>query len=211
MQSEMITVSIVEDEGPTREAYAQIIGGTPGFRCLGDYATAEAALREIPRQPPDVVLVDLGLPNLSGAECLRELKALLPGAKFIALTKFEDAARIFEALKAGAHGYVLKKTPPVELLAAIVDVRNGGAPMSSEVAARVVSYFHAQGKDAQELPTLTAREREVLDHLAKGLRYREIAEKLSISLSTVRVHLSHTYEKLHVRSRTEAVVKYLRK
>ncbi len=205
----MITVSIIEDERSTREAYVQIIGGTPGFRCLGGYATAEAALQEIPRQPPAVVLVDLGLPKLSGAECLRKLKARLPDTRFVALTKFEDAARIFEALKAGAHGYVLKKTPPAELLAAIVDVRNGGAPMSSEVAARVVAYFHAQGKDSQELPTLTAREREILELLARGLRYREIADKLSISFSTVRAHLSHTYEKLHVRSRTEAVVKYL--
>lgn len=205
----MITVSIVEDERPTREAYAQIIGGTPGFRCLGAYSSAEVALKEIPRQPPEVVLVDLCLPKLSGAECVRRLKAVLPNTRFIALTKFEDAARILEALKAGAHGYVLKRTPPAELLNAIVDVRDGGAPMSSEVAARVVAYFHAQGANAAELPTLTAREREILDLSAKGLRYREIADRLSISLSTVRVHLSHTYEKLHVRSRTEAVVKYL--
>ena len=207
----MITVSIIEDERPTREAYVQIIGGTPGFRCLGAYGSAEVALREIPREPPEVVLVDLCLPKLSGAECVCKLKVILPKTKFVALTKFEDAARIFEALKAGAHGYVLKKTPPAELLAAIVDVRNGGAPMSSEVAARVVAYFHAQGANAAGLPTLTARELEILNLLARGLRYREIADQLSISLSTVRVHLSHTYEKLHVRSRTEAVVKYLGK
>ena len=207
----MITVSIIEDERPTREAYTQIIGGTPGYRCVGAYPSAETALIAIPRQPPDVVLVDLGLPKISGAECVRQLKDILPDTKFIALTKFEDAAKIFEALKAGADGYVLKKTPPAELLAAIVNVRNGGAPMSSEVAACVVAYFHAQGLGSEELPALTARESEVLKLLAKGLRYREIANTLSISLSTVRVHLSHTYEKLHVRSRTEAVVKYLKK
>lgn len=205
----MITVSIVEDERLTREALAQIIGGTDGFRCLGAHATAEIALKKIPRERPQVTLVDLGLPELSGVECVRQLRALVPDTKLIVLTKYEDATRIFEALQAGANGYVLKKTPPARLLEAIADVHSGGAPMSSEVAARVVAYFHTRGQTASLLTSLTAREQEILELLAKGLQYKEIAQALSISTATVRVHLRHTYEKLHVRSRTEAVVKLL--
>jgi DNA-binding NarL/FixJ family response regulator len=209
--SSRITVSLVEDERATREALALLIDGTPGFRCAGAHATAEAALERIPGERPDVALVDLGLPGLSGSACLQRLKELLPTTRLLALTKHEDAGRVFEALKAGAHGYVLKKTPPAKLLEAIADIHAGGAPMSSEVAAQVVKYFHAPGGPAARITSLTRREREVLDLLSRGLRYREIEVQLKMSHATLRAHLSHVYEKLHVRNRTEAAVKYLQR
>ncbi len=206
-----ITVSLVEDERGTREALAALIDGTPGFRCLGVHANAEAALEKLPQENPRVVLVDLALPGMSGTECVHRLKALLPEARVLVLTKYEDPARIFEALKAGAHGYVLKKTPPARLIEAIADVHSGGAPLSSEVSAQVVSYFHAPASPAAELTALTRREREVLELLARGLRYREIEEQLHMSHATLRTHLSHIYEKLHAHNRTEATVKFLRR
>lgn len=206
-----ITVSLVEDERTTREALAALIDGTPGYRCLGAHATAEAALEKLPQERPQVVLVDLALPAMSGAECVRHVKSLLPQARVLVLTKYEDPIRIFEALKAGAHGYVLKKTPPARLLEAIADIHAGGAPLSSEVSAQVVNYFHAPVGPAAELTTLTRREREVLELLARGLRYCEIEERLHMSHATLRSHLSHIYEKLHAHNRTEAAVKFLRR
>jgi DNA-binding NarL/FixJ family response regulator len=206
-----ITVSLVEDERATREALVALIDGTPGFRCLGAHATAEAGLAKLPQERPQVVLVELALPVMSGTECVHRLRSLLPQARILVLTKYEDPVHIFEALKAGAHGYVLKKIPPARLLEAIADVQAGGAPLSSEVSAQVVNYFHAPASPTAELTALTRREREVLELLARGLPYREIEEQLHLSHATLRTHLSHIYEKLHAHNRTEATVKFLQR
>lgn len=206
----MISVALVEDERLTRESLAALINRSPDIHCVAAFASAEKAIPAIAQSPPDVALIDLGLPGLSGIECVRQLRSVAPNIKLVVLTKFEDAALIVEALKAGAHGYVLKRSDPAQILEAIAHVHHGGAPMSSEVAACVVQFFHEQGRGGSDLHSLTSRESDVLNHLAHGLTNKEISSQLDITPHTVNGHLKNIYEKLHVHSRAEAVSKYLK-
>lgn len=208
-ETHVITVAIVEDIPEIRNGLAALIGGSEGFQCTGVYADAEEALVKIPEELPDVVLMDINLPGMSGIECIQKLKAIAPSLQIMMLTVFEDEDRIFKSILAGASGYLLKKTPPVKLLEAIQDLHNGGSPMSTGIARKVVHAFQVMGTSSTETENLSKREHEILSYLAKGYRYKEIADTLSISIETVRTHLRNIYEKLHVRSRTEAVLKYL--
>lgn len=204
-----ITVSIVEDDGRVRESLAGLITRADGFQCLSHYGTAEDALEDIPGKKPEVVLMDINLPGMSGIECVKKLKALLPEVQVVMLTVYENTEQIFQALSFGAAGYLLKQTPPDELLEAVREVHRGGSPMTSHIARKVVQSFQkSQTNKATE--NLSPREQEVLDYLAKGYLYKEIADTLHISFETVHTYIRRIYEKLHVRSRTEAVAKYLR-
>jgi DNA-binding NarL/FixJ family response regulator len=204
-----VSVSIVEDDAGVRASLARLIDGSPGFRCLSQHPSAENALQEIPRVNPEVVLMDINLPGLSGVECVRRLKPLLPRVQIIMLTVYQSTEHIFNALTAGATGYLLKQTPPAELLAAIRDVYAGGSPMSSHIARKIVQSFQKVAVAARPDENLSPREAEVLELLAKGFLYKEIAEKTGLTYATVHTHIRHIYEKLHVRSRTEAVAKHL--
>ena len=205
----MITVAIVDDEKELCASIAAFVNGSPGFHCVSTYHSAEAALERLPMEKPDVVLMDIHLPNMSGVECTRRLKELCPSVQILMLTVYEDNERVFGALKAGASGYLLKRADPAEILHAIQDVKQGGAPMSSQIARRVVQSFRDTTGAAAKTENLSQREEEILQHLSKGYSTKEIADRLSVSVNTVRTHLQHIYEKLHVRSRTEAVVKFL--
>jgi len=204
-----ITVSIIEDDAGTRQALIELLSGEPKLRVLGGYASGEEALAGIGAEPPDVVLVDINLPGMSGVECAAALKVRRPAIQVLMLTTYEQADLIFESLRAGASGYLLKKRVPEELVAAVEQVHEGGAPMSMQIARKVVDFFQQPRRATAELETLTPREEEILGLLAKGCFDKEIADRLGISVSTVRAHLRHIYEKLHVQSRTEAVVKFL--
>lgn len=205
-----IAVSIVEDDAGVRSSLVKLINSSPGYRCVSQHASAENALSEIPKLKPDVTLMDINLPGLNGVECVRKLKPLLPGTQVIMLTVYQNTENIFKALAAGATGYLLKQTPPAELLAAIRDVNAGGSPMSSHIARKIVQSFQQPVPAAAEVAAgLSPREVEVLGLLAKGFLYKEIAEQMKISYATVHTHIRHVYEKLHVRSRTEAVAKHL--
>ena len=205
-----IAVSIVEDNSQIRSSLAKLIDSSPGYRCVSKHGSAEEALEEIPELRPQVVLMDINLPGLNGVECTRQLKPQLPGTQIIMLTVYQNTEHIFNALAAGATGYMLKQTPPTELLAAIKDVHAGGSPMSSHIARKLVQSFQPlpTTKD-EETASLSPRESEVLVLLAKGFLYKEIAEQMKVSYATVHTHIRHIYEKLHVRSRTEAVAKHL--
>lgn len=204
-----IRVSIVEDNARLRSSLSKLIELTDGFECVSQHATGEAALAELPRHKPHVVLMDINLPGINGVECVRQLKPQLPGTQVMMLTVYENTDLIFQALTAGATGYLLKQTPPAELLEAVREVQSGGSPMTSHIARKVVASFQQAGQSAKEFENLTPREKEVLDHLAKGFLYKEIAEAMTISYDTVHTHIRKIYEKLHVRSRTEAVAKHL--
>jgi len=204
-----ISVSIVEDDAGVRASLARLIDGAPGFRCLSQHPTAESALQEMPNASPEVVLMDINLPGLSGVECVKRLKPLLPGTQVIMLTVYQNTEHIFKALAAGATGYLLKQTPPAELLDAIRDVRNGGSPMNSHIARKIVQSFQQPLPAAPEANHLSPREAEVLALLAKGFLYKEIADQTGLTYATVHTHIRHIYEKLHVRSRTEAVAMHL--
>lgn len=204
-----ISVSIIEDDAGVRTTLARLIDSSPGFRCVSQHPSAESALREIPKTYPEVVLMDINLPGLSGVECVRRLKPLLPQTQIIMLTVYQKAEHIFDALTAGATGYLLKQTPTDELLEAIRDVHGGGSPMNSSIARKIVQSFQKPVPVAIEAADLSPRESEILDLLAKGFLYKEIAEKIGITFATVHTHIRHIYEKLHVRSRTEAVAKHL--
>ena len=206
-----ITVSIVEDSEQVRGTLARLIDRAEGFRCPSHYANAEAALEGLPRDRPDVVLMDINLPGINGVECVRRLKELLPDTQVVMLTVYEDTENIFNALAAGASGYLLKRTTSAELLAAIRDVRQGGSPMTTHIARKVVQSFQKSGASAQPTENLSPREKEVLDCLSQGFLYKEIADKLSISYETVHTYIRRIYEKLQVRTRTEAVAKFLRR
>lgn len=203
-----IKVSIVEDDRETRESLCELVNGAAGLSCLGTYPTGESALREVAANVPDVALVDINLPGMNGIECVSKLKAQLPSLQILMLTTYEDSDLIFNSLRAGAKGYLLKNMPPEELVQAVTQVHAGGAPMSMQIARKVVNYFHEAQKLASEVEQLTAREKEILALLSKGALYKEIADNLSISMSTVRTHIQHIYEKLHVQSRAEAARKY---
>jgi len=208
-----VTASLVEDDDMVRESLAVLIGGATGFACVGAYSSAEEALREIPRKQSDVILMDIHLPKMSGIECVRTLKKELPATQIIMLTMYEDDELVFDSLRAGASGYLLKRTPHAQILAAIQDIHAGGSPMTSSIARKVVQLMRKPHREVapvrSDVPHLSPRETEVLTHLAKGYRYKEIAEALGINVETVRTHLRRIYEKLHVGSRTEAVVKFL--
>lgn len=209
MPEKPITVCVVEDDCGTREKLAALIECAPTLRCLGTYGSGEEAVRGIPDQSPDAVLMDVNLPGMSGIECVAKLKARLPAAQILMLTAYEDSKLIFDSLRAGASGYLLKNAPPAELVQAIEQVSAGGSPMSMHIARKVVNYFQQLQRGPPELDLLSKREQEILGLLAKGYLYKEIADQLGITPGTVRVHLHTVYEKLHVSSRTEAVVKYL--
>ena len=202
-----IKVSIVEDDARFRESLSVLIDAGES-RCIGTYPNAETALKQMPRNWPDVVLMDINLPEMSGIECVARLKEMKPTLHVIMLTVYMDSEQVFDSLKAGATGYLLKKTAPAKILEAITEVNSGGAPMSSAIARRVVQHFQT-GKSNDETKNLTNREQEILCLLAKGRQDKEIAEILSLSVFTVRSYIKNIYEKLHVRSRTEAVVKFL--
>jgi DNA-binding NarL/FixJ family response regulator len=204
-----IQVALVEDDPEIRANLAHRVGRSPGFRLLRSYSDAESALADLPRHPPDVVLMDINLPGIDGVECVRQLKVKMPAVQFIMLTIYEDGNRLFKSLMAGASGYLLKRTPPDKLLAAIQEAHEGGAPMTPEVARRVVQHFQEIPPPASELQRLTPREKDVLEQLAKGFLYKEIEDNLGISTGTLRSYIANVYEKLHVHSRTEAVVKFL--
>ena len=204
-----ISVSIVEDDPPVRASLARLIDSSSGCRCVSRHGSAEKALQEIPGIKPDVVLMDINLPGINGVECVRRLKPLLPATQIIMLTVYQNTENIFDALTAGATGYLLKQTPPDELLAAIQEVHAGGSPMSSHIARKIVLSFQRTPPLSPEAQSLTPREGEVLDLLAKGFLYKEIAGKTKTTYATVHTHIRHIYEKLHVRSRTEAVARHL--
>ena len=202
----MITISIIEDQRDMRESLVACLNNAPGLRCVGAHATGEDALRSIPQENPNVVLMDINLPTMSGIQCVAKLKERLPKLQVLMLTTYDDGDTIFDSLRAGANGYLLKNMPQEELLQAVQQVHIGGAPMSLQVARKVINHFH-RSKPASELEQLTDRELEILRLLAKGYMYKEIADHLAISMSTVRTHVCGVYEKLHVHSRTEAAMK----
>ena len=208
-------ISIVEDNDKLRATLAKVIDRAEGFHCVSHYASAEAALVNLPVVKPDVVLMDINLPGINGVECVRKLKVLLPKTQVMMLTVYEDTDNIFAALAAGASGYMLKRTPAKELLEAIHEMLRGGSPMTTHIARKVVLSFQlsaaASAKTASELSELSDREQQVLDLLAQGLIYKEIAEKLGISYETVHTYIRRIYEKLQVRTRTEAVAKFLQR
>jgi RNA polymerase sigma factor (sigma-70 family) len=205
-----ISVAIVEDDVPAREILAGWIRGAEGFRCAGEFDDAETALAKLPLEKPSVVLFDINLPGMNGIECVRKLKPRLPDTQFVMVTVYEDANHIFNALSAGASGYLLKQTRRNELIDALKDVHAGGSPMSSQIARKVVQNFYRnETQDAGGAAIdLSPREREVLELLARGYLYKEIAEMLKISVQTVNTYIRRIYEKLHVRSRAQAVAKY---
>jgi len=206
-----IKVAIVDDDEGIRTSLASLIRRAPNFKLAGDYANAETALKEVPRHPPDVVLMDINLPGMKGVECVRQLKAAMPAVQFLMLTVYEDSDSLFNSLKAGASGYLLKRTASARLLEAIRDVHAGGSPMTPQLARRVVQFFsHPADGAPPPLAGLTPGEKEFLNQLAHGYAYKEIADRMNISIDTVRSYVRTVYEKLHVHSRTEAVVKYLR-
>lgn len=202
------TVVIVEDDWALRNELVRILNAAPDIQCLNALSTAEDALEQIPRRPPDVVLMDIRLPKMSGIDCVAALKQMQPSLRILMFTVYEDSDRIFRALRAGASGYLLKSAPPEEVYAAIHDVHGGGAPMSSHIARKVVQHFHAEGQIERESQGLSTREAEVLSLLAAGLIYKEIGDKLNIGVETVRTHVKHICSKMHVRSRLEAVAKH---
>ena len=202
------SVVIVEDDRGLREQLIQILESAPDIKCLGAFISAEEALPQILTKNPDVVLMDIKLPGMSGIQCVTEIKKVAPNMQIIMVTVYEDSERIFRALKAGANGYLVKSSPPEQLLAAIRDVYKGGAPMSSHIASKVVKHFHLVGNSPLEAENLSPREREVLELLASGFIYKEIGDKLSIGTETVRTYVKNICQKMHVRSRLEAVAKH---
>jgi DNA-binding NarL/FixJ family response regulator len=205
-----IRVAVVEDDKTVRAVLEILLSGSPGFTCVAAYSNGEDALAGLPEVNPEVVLMDINLPGINGIECIIRLKEQGLPILFIMLTVFEDPDAIFRSLSAGASGYLVKGTPPARLLEAIQEVYDGGSPMSREIARKVIQSFQVQ---SHPVPgnNLTSREEEILAYLIKGLLYKEIAEKLFIGVETVRTHIRHIYEKLQVRTRSEAIVKYLQK
>ena len=207
----VITVSIVDDEADLRQHIAGYLAAAGNIRCISAYASAEEALQHLPQDQPDVILMDINLGEMDGIECVRRLTVLMPKALVLMLTVFEDTDQIFRALTAGASGFLLKRSPPKKLLEAIEEVCAGGSPMSAPIARKVVQSFKTTPARGDESAELSEREHAVLDGLAAGLAYKQIASQLGISIHTVRNYIRRIYEKLHVCSRTEAVAKFLKK
>jgi len=203
-----ITVAIVDDDAPARGMLTEWVRGEGGFKCVGVYENGEAALAALPLENPSVILMDINMPGMSGIECVRRLKPQMPATQFVMLTVYEDPDHIFKALSSGASGYLLKRTPRAELLAAVRDVYAGGSPMSSNIARKIVQSFQRFSPSPAEPDNLSPREREVLELLARGYLYKEIADALHISVPTVNTHIRRIYEKLHVRSRSQAIARF---
>ena len=208
MNRKYINVVVVEDAEGTRENLVALLNRAPGLKCIGAFATAEEAVRQLPALLPDVVLMDINLPGMSGVDCVAQLKAQMPGLRVLMLTTYEDSHLIFNSLRAGASGYLLKNKSPAELLNAIQQVHEGGAPMSMRIARKVVAFFNQLPPPTPESEQLSEREAQVLAALAKGQLYKEIASQLEISENTVRTYVKRIYDKLHVHTRTEAVAKF---
>lgn len=206
-----IRVAIVDDNEGVRSDILAFLARFPEFKLVGSYPDAESALADLPRHRPDVVLMDINLPALDGVSCVRRLKEELLGTQFMMLTAYEDNDRLFSSLQAGASGYLLKRASLVEIVQAIQELHAGGSPMTPQIARRVVQHYQQSPPDAAraELGTLTEHQRRFLEQLAQGYRYKEIAENLGISMDAVRSYVRRIYDKLHVHSRTEAVMKYL--
>jgi DNA-binding NarL/FixJ family response regulator len=202
----MIAVSIVEDIKDVRESLQRMIGSAPGFLCLSAYSNAEDALNELSQINPDIVLMDINLPGMNGIECIKKMKAICPRMQFMMFTIYEDSEQVFNALAAGASGYLLKKTPREKILEALQELQQGGSPMSAHIARKVVNYF--QKENSNTATQLSQREQEVLELLAKGFLYKEIGDRLNITAGTVGQHIHKIYEKLQVQNRTEAVNKF---
>jgi len=204
----MIKIGIVEDNRTVREGFATLINRTPGLQCVCTCATVAEALRKIPLAAPEVVLMDIQLPDATGVECTAKLKERLPSVQIIILTVYEDSERIFQALRAGACGYLLKRAQPESVLAAIREAHEGGVPMTPEIARKVIGQFRGQAATASQVEQLTTREREVLELVMHGHGNKTIADRLGVTVAAVKWHLKHIYEKLHVHSRTEAALKF---
>src|SRR5580698_4377773 len=202
------TVIVVEDDKGLREQLLQILESASDIKCLGAFTSGEEALPKILDKKPDVVLMDIRLPGMSGIQCVAEIKKMIPDMQIIMVTINEDSERIFRALKAGANGYLVKSSPPEQLIHAIRDAYTGGAPMSSHIARKVVQHFHYRGPSVQESANLTPREREVLDLLSRGLIYKQIGSKLNIGTETVKTHVKNICQKMHVHGRLQAVAKH---
>lgn len=202
-----IKVAIVEDDYGIRDGLERLLNRSKEFCCAGSYASAEAALESMEDDLPDVVLMDINLPGMNGVECIRQLKPRYPQLHILMLTVYDDPERVFEALSAGAIGYLLKQTCAAELLEALRNVASGGSPMSSQIARKVVQSFHA-GSPANMTEGLSTREREVLDRISQGYLAKEIADQLDVTYDTVRTYVRRIYEKLHVHSRSQAIAKY---
>jgi DNA-binding NarL/FixJ family response regulator len=202
------SVVIVEDNKELRKHLVELLDTAPDIQCIGAFATGEEALRQIPMLNPDVVLMDIKLPGMSGIRCVAELKKTLPKLRIIMVTIYEDSERIFKALKAGAMGYLLKSSRSQQILEAVRDACGGGAPLSSHIASKLVEHFHAIGPSTEETKNLSVREEQVLNLLCSGYVYKEIADKLEIKVTTVRYYVQNACLKLHVRTRIEAVVKH---
>jgi len=206
-----ISVSIVEDNDKLRGTLARVLNRAEGFHCVSDYGNAEDALKDLPNVQPEVVLMDINLPGMNGVECVRQLKQLLPTVQVMMLTVYEDTENIFNALAVGASGYMLKRTPQAQLLDAIRDVHRGGSPMTTHIARKVVQSFQRTQASAAQTDSLSEREQQVLQLLSEGLIYKEISDKLGIGYETVHTYIRRIYEKLQVRTRTEAVAKFLKR
>lgn len=204
-----VKVALVEDQPKVRESWIKLINSFPDFTCICACPTGEEAVRVIPQEKPDVILMDMFLPRMSGIECTVRLKALLPEVQIIILTAMDDQELVFLALEAGADGYLLKRTKPADLRIALLDVLGGGAPMTSQVARRVIESFRQKAKIRDESALLSLREEQILMLLSQGYANKVIADKLELSIDTVCSHLKHVFNKLHVSSRTEAVVRYM--
>lgn len=203
-----ISISVVEDMEEVRQKVKRIIDESEEFICLSTYSNAEKALEELPDLKPDIVLMDINLPGMSGIECIKEIKKKCPQIQFMMFTIYENSEQVYEALAAGATGYLLKKTAPEEILDALKELYEGGAPMSTHIARKVVSFFQKENKRHPENSELSKREKQVLELLSKGFLYKEISDQLFISTGTVRQHIHKIYEKLHVQNRTEAINKF---
>lgn len=204
----MIKVGIVEDNKTLREGFETLLNRTPGFQCVCACATVAEALRKIPKAAPDVVLMDIQLPDATGVECTAKLKEILPALHIVVVTVYEDSERIFQALRAGACGYILKRAQPEKVLAAVKEAHEGGVPMTPEIARKVIGQFRQEAAVVAEMEQLTDREKEVLELVMHGLGNKAIADRLGVTVAAVKWHLQHIYEKLHVHSRTEAALKF---
>jgi DNA-binding NarL/FixJ family response regulator len=204
----MIKVGIVEDNKTLREGFETLLNRTPGFQCVCTCGTVTEALKKIPKAQPDVVLMDIQLPDFTGVECTAKIKEMMPAVQIVIVTVYEDSERIFQALRAGACGYLLKRAQPEKVIAAIEEAHQGGVPMTPEIARKVIGQFRGQAAAQQQVEGLTEREREVLELVMHGLSNKAIADRLGVTVAAVKWHLQHIYEKLHVHSRTEAALKF---
>lgn len=204
----MIKVGIVEDNKTVREGFETLLNRTPGFQCVCTCGTVADALKRIPKAQPDVVLMDIQLPDSTGVECTARIKELMPAVHIVILTVYEDSESIFRALRAGACGYLLKRAQPEKVIAAVQEAHEGGVPMTPEIARKVIGQFRNQVTEQEQVQSLSEREREVLEHVMHGLGNKAIAERMGVTVAAVKWHLQHIYEKLHVHSRTEAALKF---